>query len=54
MKLHLTNAQVNVLAQRFYEASGLTLPAMTDKPKLVAGLKAVFAELGIEIRQDTL
>lgn len=34
---------LNRLAQRFYEASGITLARMTDKPMIVEGLRAVFA-----------
>lgn len=46
----ITEAEVNVLAQRFYEASGLTLSHGHDKPKVVAGLIAVLGELSIEVR----
>lgn len=37
-----TEVELNRLAQLFYEASGITLSRMTDKPMIVAGLRAVF------------
>jgi hypothetical protein len=40
-----TETDINRLAQTFYEASGITLPSMTDKPMIVRGLEAVFARL---------
>lgn len=40
-----TDVELNRLAQRFYEASDISLPSMTDKPKVVAGLRAVFEAL---------
>lgn len=49
MKLHISGTDVNRLAQRFYEASGISLPSMTDKPLIVKGLVAVFEELGVEV-----
>lgn len=36
---------LNRLAQTFYEASGISLPKMTDKPLVVKGLRAVFQRL---------
>lgn len=36
---------LNRLAQRFYEASGLRMVRMTDKPLVVRGLRAVFQAL---------
>lgn len=38
---------LNRLAQRFYEASGISI-RMTDKPLIVKGLRAVFEALGDE------
>ena len=53
-KLNLTEVEVNRLAQAFYDAAALTLPSMTDKPKIVAGLKAVFEQIGIVITEEEL
>jgi hypothetical protein len=39
-----SEVELNRLAQRFYEASGITLRHMTDKPMIVEGLRAVFDE----------
>lgn len=50
MRLSLADIEVNALAQLFYETSGINLPNMTDKPKVVAGLTAVLDELGITVR----
>lgn len=49
--MKITAREVNVQAQRFYEASGLNLWG-TDKPKIVAGLRAVLTNLGFEIEED--
>lgn len=49
LRVSLSATDVNRLAQLFYERSGIRLPAMTDKPKVVAGLRAVFEEVGIHI-----
>ena len=43
--LNPDDVTLNRMAQLFYEASGITLPRMTDKPKVVEGLRAVFAAL---------
>ena len=51
-KMNLTETEVNILAQRFYDAAALTLPSMTDKPKIVAGLKAVFDIIGIVVSDE--
>lgn len=48
MKLQITETDVNRLAQTYYSGGG-PCPRMTDKPQVVEGLKAVFAELGIEV-----
>jgi hypothetical protein len=45
----ITEVDLNVAAQRYYEASGIPLPAMTDKPKVVAGLRAALASLGVAV-----
>lgn len=50
--LAITESEVNVLAQRFFEAAGISLPLMTDKPLIVRGLIAVLAELDIEVRPE--
>lgn len=47
--LRIDETDVNRLAQRFYEDSGISLPSMTDKPKIVAGLRSVFEALGIQV-----
>ena len=44
----VTAEQVNVSAQRFYEASGLVI-RHTDKPKVVAGMRAALTALGFEV-----
>lgn len=51
----ITEVELNVLAQRFYEASGLSLSGL-DKPNIVAGLRAVFLihESEIDIRNTRL
>lgn len=49
LRISLPAVEVNRLAQLFYERSGIRLPAMTDKPKVVAGLRAVFEDMGIHI-----
>src|SRR5205085_1475993 len=48
MKLRISETDVNRLAQTYYSGGG-PCPRMTDKPQVVQGLKAVFAELGIEV-----
>lgn len=46
----ISQAEVNRLAQLFYESSEPRLPiAMTDKPKIVEGLTAVLKRLGYEV-----
>jgi hypothetical protein len=49
-QLVITDVDVNRLAQTFYEASGINV-LHTDKPLLVAGLRAVFEELGIDVSE---
>ena len=39
-----SEVDLNRLAQRFYEASGIAMPSMADKPLIVAGLRAVFED----------
>ena len=39
---------LNRLAQTFYEASGIQFIQMTDKPRVVRGLRAVFGALAEE------
>ena len=41
----MSETDLNRMAQAFYEASGLTLAGVGDKPKVVKGLKAVLANL---------
>lgn len=50
--LRINQADVNCLAQTFYEHSNIRLESMTDKPKIIAGLTAVFTELGVEVTPD--
>lgn len=45
---------VNELAQTFYEASGIALPSMADKPMIVRGLDAVFERVPTEALLDEL
>lgn len=39
------DVQLNIAAQAFYEAANITLTKMTDKPRIVAGLKAALQSL---------
>lgn len=41
----LSETNVNQLAQLFYEKSGIWLETMADKPKIIAGLNAVFSKV---------
>lgn len=43
---------LNRLAQRFYEASGIHVHSMTDKPLIVKGLRAVFQALADGTEDD--
>ena len=47
-ELSISTTEVNVLAQRFYEASNLHI-SMTDKRKVCEGLEAVFTNLGYTV-----
>ncbi len=52
MKITIERTEINVMAQRFYEASGLNL-SHTSKPQIVAGLRHVFELLGVEIADES-
>ncbi|MFS0885217.1 hypothetical protein [Aeromicrobium sp. 179-A 4D2 NHS] len=45
----VTTTDVNRAAQVYYEASGLPIPSMTDKPKVVEGLLAALEALGVRV-----
>jgi len=51
-KRTVSETEINRQAQDFYNASGITLDHMTDKPKIVAGLVAVLTNLGFEIEDE--
>ncbi len=49
-KVSISETDLNRLAQRFYEASGITLPRMADKPMIVDGLRAVFEAVEVRVQ----
>lgn len=50
--MEVTATEINRQAQHFHDVSGIGLAGIGDKPKVVAGLRAVLRNLGFTIVED--